>query len=149
MSKVYTARFLGVNFSANADLFEIVAPTNAIVELIKIIITQGSDVDSEQLTFSISRTDAAGSGGTAIIPTPTEVGFGAYTGTVHRGRTPAGTKTALWAEAQNILNGWVWPPTPLENIVISPSGILCITLESTPADVLSMHGTIVFVVKGG
>lgn len=41
----------------------------------------------------------------------------------------AGTKTILWEDAFNVLNGWLWVPSPDELIVLPPGISSCFSLH--------------------
>ena len=153
MGRMYTAIFDAVAVTAAQDLFEIVAPSDAVVRLHRIIINQSSDTDSEQLRFAIKRgATTSGSGGSSVTPNPASAGDSAFGGTVEANNTTrasAGTIVTLHVEAQNVLNGWDWHPTPEERIDISPSIRLIVGLEAAPVDSLTMHGTMYFEEIGG
>lgn len=150
MGRIYTGSFQGVAVSAGQDLFELNAPSDAVVILHEIKITQDSDTDSEQLEFSIQRATASGSGGTTPTARPLEIGNAAFGGTVEANNTSqATTLTLIYTEAQNILNGWHYLPTPEMRIVLSPSGRIVVRLENVPTDELTMNGVIVFEEIGG
>ena len=48
----------------------------------------------------------------------------------------AGSKTVIWPDAFNVLNGWLWVPTPKEIIVLnaSASAGLGLVLPVAPAN---------------
>ncbi len=147
---MYTACFAGVAVSAAQDLFEINAPADSAVILHRVVITQSSDTDSEQLIFSIQRAGTSGADGSTATPAPLNAGDAAFGGTVEiNNTTRAGTLTLLHRESQNVLNGWDWCPTPECRVVISPSGRVIIGLEAAPADALTMGGTAYFEEIGG
>jgi hypothetical protein len=147
---MYTASFTAVAVTAAQDLFEINAPADACVVIHAIFITQHSDTDTEQLRFSIQRATASGSGGSTFTPSPTHLGDPAFGGTVEINNTSrATTLTMLHNEAQNVLNGWTWLPTPEMRIVLSPSGRVIVGLEAAPADSLTMNGTVYIEECGG
>lgn len=151
MGRMYTAAFSAVAVTVAQDLFEINAPSDAAVILHRVVITQGSDTDSEQLRFTIQRsTGTSGSGGSTLTPAPLAVGDPAFGGTVEANNTTrATTLTMLHSESANVLNGWDWHPTPECRITISPSGRVIVGLETAPADSLTMDGVMYFEEVGG
>lgn len=147
---MYTATFEEVAVSAAEDLFEINAPSDGVVVVHGLEISQSSDTDSEQLNLLIHRASTSGSGGSTPTARPLEVGDPAFGGTVEANNTSQGTEgTILHSAAFNVLNGYVWWPTPECRPVISPSGRLVVELQTTPGDALTMSGTIYFEEIGG
>jgi hypothetical protein len=78
------------------------------------------------------------------------VGDAAFGGTVEANNTSPSTEgTILHSDCWNVLNGYVWIPTPECRPVISPSGRLIIELQTAPGDALTMSGTVYFEEIGG
>lgn len=150
MGRIYTAVFRGVAVTVVQDLFELNAPSDAAVILHEVKITQDSIVASEQFEFSLQRATAGGSGGSTPTARPLQVGDPAFGGTVEANNTTrATTLTDLYAEAQNLLNGWHYLPTPETRFALSPSGRIIVGLEKAPAASTTMNGTITFEEIGG
>lgn len=150
MGRMYSAVFEEVAVSAVQDLFEINAPADAIVIIHGFEISQSSDTDSEMLNLLVHRASASGSGGSAPTASPLEVGDAAFGGTVEVNNTSQGTEGVhIHAASFNVLNGYMWMPTPEMRPVISPSGRLVVELQTAPADALTMSGTIYFEEVGG
>jgi hypothetical protein len=150
---MYSATFEGVAVTVQQDFFEVNCPSDAVVRIHEVHITNGSDVDSEQIRIAIKRgATVSGSGGTT--PTPGALSFGdvAFGGTVEANNTTkanTGTIVTLHAEGVNILNGFHYIPTPESRIDLSPSQRLTVELLTTPVDSISMSGTIIFEEIGG
>ena len=153
MSRMYAAVFESVAVTAAQDLFEINAPSNAVVRIHKIRISQSSDAgdaESEQLNVLIHRGSTSGSGGSTITPTPLSVGDAAFGGTVKANNTSQSTEGAFVdAPCFNVMAGLEIINTPETYIDISPSGRLIIELQSAPGDSLTMSGVVVFEEIGG
>ena len=153
MGRMYSATFEEVAVTAVQDLFELVAPADSAVILHSVSISQSSDAgdaQSEMLNLLYHRGSTSGSLGTTVTPAPLNLGDAAFGGTCEANNTTQSTEgTILRAENFNVLAGYLWQPTPEERIVISPSGRLIIELQTTPADSLTMSGTIVFEEIGG
>ena len=154
MGRMYKAQLSAIAVTAIQDLWEINAPSDAVVVLHSCVIGQNTDFGdaaAEGLPVQISRaTGTAGSGGSGVTANPLEVGMPAYGGTVERNNTTqAGTTTVLHADVFNIQGGWLYIPTPEERIVISPSGVLVIELPVAPADSITVYSTITFEEIGG
>jgi hypothetical protein len=147
---MYTAQFAGVAVTTAEDLFEILAPNDMSVRLHSIFVTQDSDTDSEQLRFSIKRvtgSPSSGSGGSTPTPTPLSSGGAASTCTVEANndtQLSGGTSVTIHTEAQNVLNGWAWIPTPEMRPTCAPSTRFVISSDSTPGDSLTMNGVVYF-----
>ena len=110
------------------------AAPNVSLEVTRITISQSANATSAQQRVQISiQPTTFPSGGTGIAPLAlnrgdttasvlTSGGAGAA-GTAGFNYTSenGGTKTALFSDAFNVLNGWLWVPTPEERIVL-PAG---------------------------
>ena len=154
MGRMYTAVMDAQAVAAVCELFFIAAPADAIVKIHEIVITQDTSETSEQLPLNVFRTatDQAAKG-TANTPAPLSVGDPAFGGTVRTNILTAETfateTTPLLRQSQNILNGWHILPTPEAQIVLSPSGRLCIKLDAAPGASIPISGYVVFEEIGG
>jgi hypothetical protein len=147
---MYSATFEEVSVSVAQDLFEINAPSDAIVVVHSLVLSQSSDTDTEQLNILVHRGSTSGSGGSTPTASPLAVGDAAFGGTVEANNTTQSTEgTILHSDCFNVLNGYVWIPTPECRPVISPSGRLIIELQTAPGDALTMSGTVYFEEIGG
>jgi hypothetical protein len=147
---MYSAVFEEVSVSAVQDLFEINAPSDAVVVVHGFEISQSSDTDSEMLNLLVHRATTSGSGGSTPTPRPMEAGDAAFGGTVEANNTTQGTEgNHIHSAAFNVLNGYIWMPTPEMRPVISPSGRLVIELQTAPGDALTMSGVVYFEEIGG
>ena len=153
MGRIYSASFEEVAVSAAQDLFEITAPADSSVIIHSVTITQSSDAgdsQAEMLPILIHRGTTSGSGGSTPTPNPYALGDAAAGTTVEANNTTQGTEgTILHAEAFNVQIGFYYLPPPEDRIIVSPSDILHIELQSAPADALTMNGTVVFEEIGG
>lgn len=129
--------------SAAQDLLELVAPSDAVILIHELNISQSSDgasADSEMLQTTVLRgaTTSGSAGGSATV-VPLEAGQPAAGGTYERNNTTqasAGTIVSLAARAWNVLNGLqvVFDPP----LVVSP-GIRCVVTVTAPADALTLN----------
>ncbi len=153
MGRMYTASFEEVAVTAAQDLFQILAPADSVVILHAVYVSQSSDAgdsESEQLNVLIHRGSTNGSGGSTPTPTPLHLGDAAAGTVVEVNNTTPGTEgTFIHAESFNVMAGMQYIPTPEMRPVISPSDLFHIELQSTPADSLTMSGTIYFEELGG
>lgn len=153
---MYTAQFAGVTVSAQQDLFEITAPSNAVVILHQVVISQSSetgDAQEEGLLLHIKRgADTPGSGGAAAAPSPLQAGFGAAGTSVavnNTGKAAGASVETLHSEAWNVRAPWIWLPPPEGRIVLSPDMVATVELATTPNDAITASGTVVFEEIGG
>lgn len=146
--RMYSATFEEVAVTAVQDLFEINAPSTAVVKIHSLHISQSSDAgdaQSEQLNVLIHRGTTSGSGGSAPTARPLMEGTAAFAGTVEANNTTQSTEgVQLHAESFNVMAGLVIVWTPETRPVIPPSGRLIVELQTAPADSLTMSGTIYF-----
>ena len=151
IGRMYTAGFQNVSISvATDDVFELAAPSDAVVILYSCYVGQRSSETSDAIAVSIQRATTSGSGGTVVTPNPHNVGDPAFGGVCERNNTTQATTLVLLpADGFNVLSGWQYRPIPDERIVISPSGILVFRFEDAPASSTNFEFSITFVEIGG
>lgn len=139
------------------EFFWATAPTDAVVYLEEVSITQDASETSEQLLLSLARTttDSSG-GGTGNTPNPIEVGDPAYGGTVRTAVAAASSAdtTMIRQDAQNVLNGWLWKGSYEEPLLIlSPTAgtasRMVLRCVNAPAASLNFSGYIILREIGG
>ena len=156
MGMMYSAVFSSVAVTAAQDFFEITAPSDAVVMLHSVELTQSTEVGDAQeegvaILFKRGAT-SSGSGGSAPTPQPTQFGFAAAGSTVEvNNTTPAsgGTITTLVSSNWNVRSPYLWLPTPECRIVLSPSQRLVVATPTTVADSITMSGTMFWEEIGG
>lgn len=151
MGKMYTVIFNEVAVTAQQDLFELTNGGSRILlihgwELSQT--TELGDAAEENLNLMLKRGTSAttsGSGGSAPTPAPIEVNQGASTFLAEVNNTTklsGGTITTLVVTSWNIRNSpCTWMFTPECRPVVSPSERLVLQLNNTPADSITMSGT--------
>lgn len=154
--RLYTVSFAGVAVTAQQDFFEIVAPSDATVDILEYHLSQSSDVgDAAEEGLSIllkSGATVSGSGGTTPTPVPLALGDAAFGGTAEvNNTTKANTGTIVTHHA---INWNIRVPldvifTPETVKVISPSARATLELATTPADSLTVSGYMVIRENGG
>lgn len=150
MGRKYSAVFEEVAVTAAQDFFQIIAPADSVVIIHGFEISQSSDTESEQLNILVHRGSTNGSGGSTPTARPLEVGDSAFGGTVEVNNTSQSTEGVhLHTASFNVLNGYLWLPTPELRPVLSPSGQINIELQTAPLDPLTMSGTVYFEEIGG
>lgn len=156
MGRVYTAAFGGVTMAAIQDIFEVVAPSDAIVILHKITlfqITLEGDAEENQLRlqFTFGHTSSGSSGGT-ITARPNERGTAAFGGTVERNNTSqatGGSPVTPEEDGWNIRVPYLWVPTPGIRHVLSPGERFVLELPVAPIAAFSGGGSITIEEVGG
>lgn len=154
MGRMHAVPIDALSVAAVCELLFIAAPSDAIVILHELVITQDTSETSEQLPINIFRTATDQSAkGSAVTPAPLQAGDAAFGGTVRSNilaaETLATETTMLLRQAQNVLNGWHFLPTPEARIVISPGGYLVIKLDTAPANTLAISGYAIIEEIGG
>ena len=116
-----TTPILGVAATTAIEFFFISCPSDAVVFIEEINITQDTIETSEQLVLQMWRTVTANEAvGTANTPNPVEVGMPAFGGTARTMLAAASSAktTNIRREAQNILNGWLWKGSYEEPLLV-------------------------------
>ena len=147
MGRIYTIQFNGVAVTAQQDLFEIVAPSSAIVAIHEIGLGQTTEVgDAEEEMFSLllkSGSTTSGSGGTTPTPVPLLIGDAAAGLTAEVNNTTKATVGTIvthhaWAWNVRVPFQVIW--TPETRPVLAPSRRGTLELATTPADSAALNG---------
>lgn len=160
MGLMYSASFEGSAQTAQVDWFEILAPTDAVVVIHRIKISQETEVadaEAEMLRYNLVRgegTVTSGSGGSTATPSALSSGAPAAGTVVETNNTTkmvvgTGTLVLMEAGAFHVAAGLDYAPTPEERISVSPGDRLTVELATTPADSITFNGTVVFEEIGG
>lgn len=151
VGRTYYAHIDAVAVSAVADLFWFSCPTDAVVYLEEVCITQDASETSEQLPLRIFRTTTDNAAnGSANTPNPIQVGDPAYGGTVRTnitGGSLSAETTPLMSESQNILNGWHLKGSYEDPLVVltpaaATAGRCAIKLDAAPGASINVSGYI-------
>ena len=158
MGRRYEIPFAEVSVSAVQDLFEILVPSDAVMIVHSLELSQSSDAadaEDEQLHISIRRVTGApssGSGGSTVTPAPCSPGDAAAGITAEINNTTqlsGGTNTLLYPVSWNVRGGYIYIPIPEGRNEFSPSTRCLIELETVPADALTMSGVLTVSEIGG
>lgn len=130
MGRMYSAVSEATGLTAAKDLIRISAPSDAILRVHEVVVTQDASETSEQLPLEIFRASTDGTG-TSITPEALETGDAAFGGTAVGNLTADTTKsgTSLWRQANDVRAGWHYLPTPDDQIVVPPSGRIVVRLD--------------------
>lgn len=157
MGMFYSATFSSVAVTAQQDFFEYTSASSSITIIHSVLLTQSTDVgdaQAEGLAILFKRgATTSGTGGTqAATPAPLEFGSAAAAGVLDLNNTTkatAGTIVTLHSDNWIIQTPYVYLPTPETRIVLSPSQRLTVELGTTPADSITISGTMLFEQIGG
>lgn len=145
----YTAQFNGVAVTVQQDLFEIVAAAAKPIYINYLLISQLTeikDAEEEQLLVLIkSGQTTSGSGGSTPAAVPVNVSDAAAGCTVEANNTTkasVGTIVTHHAEHWNVRMPLIWIPPPNLWIPLTGGRRGTIELATTPADSITMAGTI-------
>jgi hypothetical protein len=147
---LYTSSFSAVACTAAQDFFEINSVSNKTLAVHSIRLSQSTDVgdaaaEGWQVTL-ISGHATSGSGGSTHTPAPLQTGGGAssYTAEINN-TTIASTGTPITHYSWNwiIQAPFIEQFTPSEMVYLAPGGRLCLRLHTTPADSVTVSGTMV------
>ncbi len=142
------------NHAAAGDAFEIVSPSDAIVKLMGVTVTQEDLTAIENILVTISRIEGgftSGSGGTTATPSKRETGFAASAITAELFNTTdltAGTKVEIYREMWNVTLPFLYRPTPKEMKKASPTDGFLVEI-GTPSAAIDIHVTAEWDEEGG
>ena len=149
---VYTVPFdnLTVTNDSDQDIIELTAPSDAAVKIHRIVLNSATTTD-ERVRLRLVRRSTNGSGGSAA----TEVGIDGVSEATGGG-VAAVTLATTPGTIGNILQAWYWSqlspfdelPVPEDRVVIPPSGILGLNLETAVASSRNWSGFVVYEVIG-
>ena len=151
MGRIYTIQFNNVAVTAQQDLFEIVAPSDGVIQLHEIGLGQSTEIgDAEEEMFSLllkSGATTSGSGGTSPAAVPLLLGDAATGATTEVNNTTKATTGTIvthypWAWNVRVPFQIIW--TPETRPVLAPSRRLTMELATTPVDSVTLNGYIVF-----
>jgi len=155
MARVYTVQFNGVAVTAQQDLFEITAAAGKNLEIAAVMVSNLTEIGDAMeenllLRFRAGMT-TSGSGGTAPTPIPTSVttaaaGFAAEVNNTTK--SSAGTIVTHHSENWNVRSPYLWLPPEDMRIQLTGSRRFAVELATTPADSITMAGTL-YVIEHG
>lgn len=146
MGRMFTAQFTDVAVTAQQDLFQIEAlVTPAIIHAV--FLSQTTDVGdaaAENLSILLRRaTDAVTDD---VVEVKLDEGSAAANADIAVNETTelVTGSSIIHSEAWNIALPFVWMPPPEMRIVVKIGEVFCVNLNTTPADSITMSGTIYF-----
>lgn len=160
MGAVYSVAMKDQTIIASADLVIIhtaaaIGTRASNIVILRAWCSQGATGTSEQLGIQLCLQASAFGTYTAATPTPHTLGgaaSGIAGGTAGAAATAgtdasanaAGTKTAVYADGFNNLNGWLWVPTPEERIVVPADTAIVLAMIGTATTLTNWYAGITF-----
>lgn len=137
----YTLKNNGVSISTAITVLQWKAGTNGPIEVLRASLTQGTTTTSSQVAAKVVKKSAAATVTAAVAGTTLFKNNGLFPtsdaslGTAATGITASaeGTDTDTFGELGfNVLNGYVWLPTPDEQINSPQGGIIGLKFSAAP-----------------
>jgi hypothetical protein len=152
MSRLYTAAFDSVAVTAQQDFFELTAPATTGFMVHEVRIGQSSSTTSAELLIRLRRgtsTTTSGSGGSTATPVALHANDPAANVVVEINNTTkmavgSGALSLILVDTFNVLNGWIYLPTPETRPAMAPSQRFTVELGTTPGSSTTISGTIIF-----
>lgn len=146
MGRMYSVSFEDVAVSVVQDLFQIQS-ANALLTLHGITLTQTSDTDDERVGLVLKRVTDTVTNVAAEVPLDDGNTQAAGANIRVNETTQIATGAAIiWADAFNVLAGFVWLPTPEMRPNIR-GNTFALDMDA-PGSALTMSGTLVFEESG-
>lgn len=155
--RVYTSVFSAVAVSAQQDLFYLKPAADKACHLHAVYLSNvGGAADAgdaqEELwrieIIYVPATVTVGSGGGAFTPSPLHINDAAAGATTRINdttvATTSGSNVIRHADGMNVRIPYVYLPPPEHRIMVANAAALVVRLVSTPADAVTMNGTMVF-----
>lgn len=145
LGRAYSIRSRLTGISAADDLIQVTAASTHIIAIDKIKVTQGSILTAEFQQLLVQRASAAGTGGT-ITPEEQEPGGQAAASTWLQNTSTNATLTGAPYDAEewNFLIPYQWHPKEGKEIVVPPSGILVVRLNTAPSGAIDLEVVVEF-----
>ncbi len=150
--RVYSVRMTRQAVTAAITLVQLKAG-NATLRLLRAWCGQSNLTGSAMQTVQLVRKSVAA---TVTSFTPLQLDPGDAAALAVGGTAATGTNASaegtdsdlFYADSFNVLNGWLWVPTPEERIIIAPSGIIGIKLPDAPGSSMTTSAGFLFGEEG-
>lgn len=149
-SRVYIASMTRVSVSGAITLIQIKAGSTVPLQIIRAVCSQTSSTTSAMQAIQLNRKSAAATvtsftpllTGPVTDPAASAVGGTSATGT---NASAEGTDSnIIKQDVFNVLNGWMYLPTPKEYLFVDAAGILGLKLPVAPGSALTITADLVF-----
>lgn len=145
MGRMYSASFEDVAVTAVQDLFELTAASNVAVVIHEIELSQITQAASELLQIKLHRGTSSGSGGTAASEIALDPGMPTADSAVEINNTTQSVETNLLrVDHWNVVNPYLYVPTPETRILVPGAGLFIVELETAPGASMTMSGTLIW-----
>lgn len=149
----YTINMNAVAVTGAITLLQYKAGSSNTAKILRVQVTQSNQTSSAQQTVAILRKSGAA---TVTSYTPRLIdpgdsaagGAGSTTGTGTNASGEGTNGDILLEQDFNVLNGWLYLPTPEERIIIAPSGIVGVTFTSAPGSSMTVDAVMVIGEEG-
>lgn len=133
--------------SATGDVFQLRNGSTRRVEILEIRMGQTTLTDLEQLAIALNR-GSGGAGGSALTERAFLSTMPTATATAHSDNTDfttdVGTLDFDYGDVWNILQNYVWLPTPEIKIVLEASDHFAIALDTGPSAAISLTVNVIW-----
>ena len=158
MAREYVISSAGITLANQAVSLIFLNPgTTVALEILRLWVSQSANATSAQQRVQVATQVTAFPTLTAFTPAklkrndPVSAITGATNGAagtcgINASAEGAGAKTIIFEDAFNVLNGWLWVPTPMETIIMPPSSSsgLSLFLPVAPATLTNWAFGMVF-----
>lgn len=139
LGSTYTARQTAT-ISTAITIIQVVAAAAKPLILIRAWVTESASATSAQAGVEIVRKTAAGTT-TSVTPVKHNPSAAASSFTAGHNATAEGTVTdVIPSEGFNVVNGWLYLPTPDEQVIVPGGGILAVRFAAAPASQTWRYG---------
>jgi hypothetical protein len=151
--RTYSVRMNNVAVTGAITLVQIVAGSTSILRILRAWCSQSNQTSSVMQRIQINRKSGAATV-TSFTPLqfdPGDAASAAVGGTSATGTNASaeGTDTDVdVADNFNVLNGWLWVPTPEERIIVPPSGIIGLKFPTAPGSSMTVSAGFIFGEEG-
>lgn len=160
MSSPYVVAMQNATVIANGELITLRAATawasrGSLLRVMRMQVSQSGTSTSQELAVRYGLKASAFGTFTGATPAPTFIGAvaSAIAASTSNAASSAGTNasangagalTVLNQEGFNNLNGWLWVPTPDEQIYIGPDLTFVLQLQGTPTTLTGWNASLLF-----
>ena len=135
--RIYSVRMDRVAISAAVTLVQLKTGTASTLRILRAWVSQHSMSSSAMQSVQILRKSAAATvtSFTPLLIDPGDAASNMVSSTSGTGYNASAEGTdgdILVTDNFNVLNGWLWVPTPEERIIVAPSGILALKFPDAP-----------------
>lgn len=151
--RVYSVRMIKVAVTGAITLLQIKAGATTTLKMMRAWCSQSNQTSSVMQDIVILRKSVAATV-TSFIPLlldPGDAASAAIGGTSATGTNASGEGTdgdELVPDNFNVLNGWLWVPTPEERIIVPPSGIIGLKFPTAPGSSMTVSAGFLFGEEG-